>query len=89
MRRGYVLKPVGENVTVVKGRGGKLQYSGVDKDENGDLIFEKISMDVVIDSLNATPTLRARNRRVKIIFTQQQFVDGIEKQFVDDVNRVN
>jgi hypothetical protein len=36
-------------------------------------------MDAVIDSLNATRELRAKNRRIKIIFTQQQFVDGIER----------
>ena len=46
-------------------------------------MFDEISMDAVIDSLNATPELKAKNRRIKIIFTRQQFVDGIGKQFVD------
>ena len=84
MRRGHVLKPVGENVQIVKGRGGNPEYLGVDKDENGKLIFEKIDMNTVIDSLNATPALRAKNRRIKIIFTRQQFVDGIDKGYIDD-----
>jgi len=36
-------------------------------------------MDAVIDSLNATRELKAKNRRIKIIFTQQKFVDGLER----------
>jgi len=36
-------------------------------------------MDSVIDSLNRTKELRAKNRRIKIIFTQQKFVDGLER----------
>jgi hypothetical protein len=36
-------------------------------------------MNSVIDSLNSTVELRAKNRRIKIIFTQQQFVDGVER----------
>ena len=36
-------------------------------------------MNTVIDSLNRTPELRRKNRRIKIIFTQQKFVDGIER----------
>ena len=78
MRRGYQLKPVGENVEIVAGRGGgPPQYMGVELDENDDPIFDKISMDTIIDSLNATPELRTKNRRIKIIFTRQQFVDGV------------
>ncbi len=79
MRRGSVLKPKGENVEIGQGRGGMPEYTGVDRDEYGNPKFDTISMEAVIDSLNATPALRAKNRRIKIIFTQQQFVDGIER----------
>ena len=79
MRRGSVQKPRGENVEIVKGRGGNPEYIGGDKDERGKPIFDDINMDAVIDSLNATRELRAKNRRIKIIFTQQQFVDGVER----------
>ena len=79
MRRGAVQKPRGENVEIVEGRGGKPEYTGVDKDKYGNPLFDEISMDTVIDSLNRTKELRAKNRRIKIIFTQQQFVDGLEK----------
>ena len=87
MRRGYQLRPVGEDVEVVIGRGGQPEYTGIDLDENGELKFDRISMNSIIDSLNATPELRAKNRRIKIIFTRQQFVDGIDKQFVDNTGR--
>ena len=79
MRRGEVQKPRGENVEIVEGRGGKPEYTGVERNKNGDPLFDTISMDSVIDSLNTTRELRAKNRRIKIIFTQQQFVDGLEK----------
>ena len=79
MRRGAVQKPRGENVEIVEGRGGKPEYTGVAKDEYGNPLFDEISMDTVIDSLNRTRELRAKNRRIKIIFTQQQFVDGLER----------
>jgi chemotaxis protein MotB len=79
MRRGSVLKPKGENVEIGKGRGGNSQYTGVDRDKYGNPLFDTISMDSVIDSLNATKELQAKNRRIKIIFTQQQFVDGVER----------
>jgi len=79
MRRGVVQKPRGENVEIGKGRGGKPEYTGVDRDEYGNPLIDEISMDTVIDSLNRTPELRRKNRRIKIIFTQQQFVDGIER----------
>tara|TARA_Y100000588_G_C14211080_1_gene906689 strand:- start:104 stop:1117 length:1014 start_codon:yes stop_codon:yes gene_type:complete len=79
MRRGAVLKPRGENVEVGESRGGAPQYKGVERDEDGKPIFDTISMDAVIDSLNATPELRKKNRRIKLIFTQQQFVDGVER----------
>ena len=79
MRRGAVQKPRGENVEIGKGRGGRPEYTGVDRDEYGNPLIDEISMDTVIDSLNATRELRAKNRRIKIIFTQQQFVDGIER----------
>ncbi len=78
MRRGAILIPRGDNVEVVIGRGGKLEYNGVEKDDNGVPIFDRMEMDQVIDSLNATKELRTKNRRIKIIFTQQQFVDGID-----------
>jgi len=87
MRRGYLLKPVGENVEVVKGRGGQLEYTGIDRNEDGDPIFDEISMDSVIDSLNSTRELRAKNRRIKIIFTRQQFVDGLDMKHIEDVGR--
>ena len=79
MRRGEVQKPWGENVEIVEGRGGKPEYTGIDKDKDGNPLFDEISMDTVIDSLNRTKELRAKNRRIKIIFTQQQFVDGLER----------
>jgi len=79
MRRGAVQKPRGENVEIIEGRGGYPEYVGGDKDDRGRPIFDTINMDAVIDSLNATRELRAKNRRIKIIFTQQQFVDGIER----------
>jgi len=79
MRRGSVQKPRGENVEIVEGRGGNPEYIGGDKDERGKPIFDTINMDAVIDSLNTTRELRAKNRRIKIIFTQQQFVDGVER----------
>ena len=87
MRRGAVQKPRGDNVEIVEGRGGQLEYTGVDRDKNKSPIFDSISMNTVIDSLNRTPELRRKNRRIKIIFTQQQFVDGIDKQFVDEPGR--
>ena len=76
MRRGAVQKPRGENVEIVEGRGGNSEYIGVERNKDGDPLFDTISMDSVIDSLNATPELRAKNRRIKIIFTKEQFVDG-------------
>ena len=79
MRRGEVQKPRGENVEIVEGRGGKPEYTGVDMDKYGNPLFDEISMDSVIDSLNRTKELRAKNRRIKIIFTQQKFVDGLER----------
>lgn len=87
MRRGHLLKPVGDNVEIIKGRGGQPEYIGIDKDENGKPIFEKISMDSVIDSLNSNKELRAKNRRIKIIFTRQQFIDGLDKNYSDEVSR--
>ena len=77
MRRGAVQKPRGENVEIVEGRGGKPEYTGVDKDKYGNPLFDEIGMDTIIDSLNRTRELRAKNRRIKIIFTNTQFVDGI------------
>ena len=44
-------------------------------------------MNTVIDSLNRTAELRSKNRRIKIIFTRQQFVDGIDKGFSEDLGR--
>ena len=79
MRRGAVQKPRGENVEIVEGRGGKPEYTGVDMNKDGNPLFDEISMDTVIDSLNRTKELRAKNRRIKIIFTQQKFVDGLER----------
>ena len=81
MRRGVVQKPRGENVKIGKGRGGRPEYTGVDRDEYGNPLIDEISMDTVIDSLNRTKELRAKNRRIKIIFTQQQFVDGVERSW--------
>ena len=79
MRRGSIQKPRGENVEIVKGRGGQMEYTGVDRTADGKPIFDNIDMNTVIDSLNRTPELRKKNRRIKIIFTQQQFVDGVER----------
>ena len=77
MRRGAVQKPRGENVEIGEGRGGRPEYTGVERNKNGDPLFDTISMDSVIDSLNTTRELRAKNRRIKIIFTNTQFVDGL------------
>ncbi|SVC65166.1 uncharacterized protein METZ01_LOCUS318020, partial [marine metagenome] len=52
MRRGEVQKPRGENVEIVEGRGGKPEYTGVDKDKYGNPLFDEISMNTIIDSLN-------------------------------------
>ena len=60
MRRGAVQKPRGENVEIVEGRGGNSEYIGVERNKDGDPLFDTISMDSVIDSLNATPELRAK-----------------------------
>jgi hypothetical protein len=79
MRRGDVQKPRGENVEIVEGRGGYPEYTGVERDKYNNPLFDSISMNSVIDSLNSTVELRAKNRRIKIIFTQQQFVDGVER----------
>ena len=79
MRRGALLKPRGKNVKVIEGRSGIPEYTGVERDGDGNPIFDTIQMDTVIDSLNATREMRTKNRRIKIIFTQQQFVDGIER----------
>ena len=38
--------------------------------------LENIYMDSIIDSLNSTIELKEKNRRIKIIFTQQPYVDG-------------
>jgi len=81
MRQGVVRKPRGENVEIGKGRGGRAQYTGVDRDEYGNPLIDEVSMDTLIDSLNRTKELRAKNRRIKIIFTQQQFVDGVERSW--------
>ena len=44
-------------------------------------------MDTMIDSLNSTNELQAKNRRIKIIFTRQQFVDGLDMRPIEDVGR--
>jgi flagellar motor protein MotB len=75
MRRGYVQKPIGDNITIEIGRSGVPEYQGVDISRNG-IPLENIYMDTIIDSLNSTIELRAKNRRIKIIFTQQNYVDG-------------
>ena len=76
MRRGGVDKPAGD-VEVVEGRGGQKQYSGGGGGRQP-IDLEKVGMEVIIDSLNSTPKLQAKNRRIKIIFTHQNFVDGNE-----------
>ncbi|RMZ49571.1 hypothetical protein EB821_01555 [Candidatus Marinimicrobia bacterium PRS2] len=81
MRQGVVRIPRGENVEIGKGRGGRAQYTGVDRDEYGNPLIDEVSMDTLIDSLNRTKELRAKNRRIKIIFTQQQFIDGVERSW--------
>ena len=79
MRRGAVQKPRGENVEIIEGRGGYPEYVGGERDKYNNPIFDEMSMDAVIDSLNRTRELRTKNRRIKIIFTQQNFVDGVER----------
>ena len=75
MRRGYVQKPIGDNITIEIGRSGVPEYQGVGMSRSG-IPLENIYMDTIIDSLNLTIELRAKNRRIKIIFTQQDYVDG-------------
>ena len=75
MRRGYVQKPIGDNITIEIGRSGVPEYQGVGMSRRG-IPLENIYMDTIIDSLNSTKVLRAKNRRIKIIFTQQNYVDG-------------
>ena len=79
MRRGSKSKPIGDNITIETGRSGVPKYQGVELDEKGVPILENVSMNAIIDSLNSTPELRRRNRRVKIIITDQPFVDGPER----------
>ena len=79
MRQGSKSKPIGDNITVETGRSGVPKYQGVELDEKGVPILENISMNAIIDSLNSTPELRRRNRRIKIIITGQPFVDGPER----------
>ena len=75
MRRGYVQQPIGDNITIETGRSGIPEYKGVDMGRDG-LPLENISMNTIIDSLNSTMEMRTKNRRIKIIFTQQNYVDG-------------
>ena len=75
MRRGYVQKPIGDNITIETGRSGVPEYKGVGMSRSG-ILLENIYMDTIIDSLNSTLELKAKNRRIKIIFTQQPYVDG-------------
>ena len=75
MRRGYVQKPIGDNITIETGRSGIPEYRGVGMNRSG-IPLENIYMDTIIDSLNSTLELKAKNRRIKIIFTQQNYVDG-------------
>ena len=77
MRRGYLQKPVGDDITIETGRSGVPEYKGANISRGG-IELEDIHMDTIIDSLNSTIELKARNRRVKIIFTQQSYVDGNE-----------
>ena len=76
MRRGGKQFPVGANVTISEGRGGVPEYKGVERDSRGKVKLETIYIDTMIDSLNSTNELQAKNRRIKIIFTRHQFVDG-------------
>jgi len=76
MRRGYVQKPIGDNITIEMGRSGVPEYQGVGMSRSG-IPLENIYIDSIIDSLNSTILLKAKNRRIKIIFTQQDYVDGI------------
>ena len=77
MRRGYIQKPVGDDITIETGRSGVPEYKGADIGRSG-IELENIHMDTIIDSLNSTIELKAKNRRIKIIFTQQSYVDGNE-----------
>ena len=64
-----------DNITIETGRSGIPEYKGVDMGRDG-LPLENISMNTIIDSLNSTMEMRTKNRRIKIIFTQQNYVDG-------------
>ena len=75
MRRGYVQRPIGDNITIEIGRSGVPEYQGVGMNRSG-IPLENIYIDTIIDSLNSTILLKAKNRRIKIIFTQQDYVDG-------------
>ena len=75
MRRGFIQKPIGDDITIETGRSGVPEYKGMDTGRGG-IELENIDMETIIDSLNSTPELMAKNRRIKIIFTQQTYIDG-------------
>ena len=72
MRKGFVEKQKGELKvdprTGVASQEGSIGRSDVNK--------EQVSINNMIDSLNSTVELRRKNRRIKIIFTYNNYVDG-------------
>ena len=87
MRRGGMQFPAGSNVTISEGRGGIPEYKGVERDSRGKVKLENINIDAMIDSLNSTKELQEKNRRIKIIFTQQKFVDGSDPYVIPEKMR--
>ena len=72
MRKGYVENISGE--IKVNSRTGVASSQGTVG--RSDVKRERTTIDTMIDSLNSTPELQAKNRRIKIIFTYNNYVDG-------------
>ncbi|MDP6571171.1 MAG: flagellar motor protein MotB [Candidatus Marinimicrobia bacterium] len=72
MRKGYVEEQKGTKK--IDPRTGQASYEG--DIGRSDVKKQRISIPTMIDSLNSTMELRRKNRRIKIIFTYNNYVDG-------------
>ena len=72
MRKGYVEKQTGEMKT--NSRTGQTTSEG--SVGRSDVKRARITINSMIDSLNSSVELRRKNRRIKIIFTYNNYVDG-------------
>jgi len=72
MRKGYVEEQKGKKKT--DPRTGQTSYEG--DIGRSDVKKKRLSISTMIDSLNSTIELRRKNRRIKIIFTHNNYVDG-------------